>query len=132
MSVADFAKTAAVMARLLEVCSDSLRAAPLTAPLRLVRTLSKFASVVSFCTCVIYHGCHVCISVQTNCMGTHNVDGAKRNTKRVVHKLRFPHTRRIAGPGDCDSVFRTTEVRGGTSTSKVPDTFRFTNCKYQP
>ena len=59
MSVADFAKTAAVMARLLEVCSDSLRAAPLTAPLRLVRTLSKFASVVSFCTCVIYHGCHV-------------------------------------------------------------------------
>ena len=60
MSIADFAKTAAVMARLLEVCSDSLRAAPLTAPLRLVRTLSKFASVVSFCTCVIYHGCHVC------------------------------------------------------------------------
>ena len=52
MSVADFVKTAEVMPRLLAVCSDSLRAAPLTAPLRLVRTLSKFSSVMSSCTCV--------------------------------------------------------------------------------
>ena len=62
-------------------------------------------------------------------MGTHNVDGAKRSTKREVHMLRFPHTRRIAHPGDCDCVFRTTEVRSGTSTSKVPEVICFTNCK---
>ena len=64
-------------------------------------------------------------------MGTHNVDGAKRSTKREVHMLRFPHSRRIAGPADCDCVFRTAEVCGGTSTSKVPEVIRFTNCEYQ-
>lgn len=48
-SSATLINTAAVMARLLVVCSDVLVAAPLTAPLRLMTVSSMLSGVMSAC-----------------------------------------------------------------------------------
>ena len=54
-SCADLAKAAVTTARLLVVCSCSFMAAPLTAPLKFVRTSSKLLSVMLSCKCVHLH-----------------------------------------------------------------------------
>ena len=54
-SRADLAKAAVTTARLLVVCSCSFMAAPLTAPLKFMRTSSKLPSVMLSCKCVHSH-----------------------------------------------------------------------------